>query len=1047
MKKVYLSKKKRPVSKTQSRLDILKNKRLKKINSNSKINKQKLKKKLKKIGLIFLSIILMVSTIGGLVTLAYLQDLNDKIPSPDNIFGDLPVASEIYDRKAIEGEPGDGTRLWRLFDKYNSDILDISEVPNHVKLAFIAAEDSEFYVHGGFDPSAILRCGINYIRNSSSLCGGSTITQQVVKLRTNKIEVAVERKINEILYAVKVEQSYSKDEILEMYLRITPFGSSIVGVKTAANFYFGKEPKDLTLAEAAVLAAIIQDPVRLSPTLSKSEDVFCRKSDGTIIANQDVQDPDSNPTDIFGNELVKGSRVRCRQLYVLKQMEEKADKFNNDLRMYYDDPEMDSILTQELIEEARDEDWESRLRPPVFDKKAGHFVNYVMEQLTTRNYKNGSEPFTLTDLQTGGYKIYTTLDYDIQQIAERYAQRAGTEYSFWNVNNAALMTTIPGTGQIIAMAGSKSFYGTKEGCDANNQNCKYDPEVNVLTSLQEPGSSNKPLGYYLAFKDGKLFTGSFLPDIPIRLGSGYEPRNWDNSFKGVNYTAEQAIRDSRNIPAIEVIDLVGVENYISTAQQFGYTSFTGDLGHSAILGGVSVYPIEHAQGYGVFANGGDLVMLDPILKIVDKDGNTVYEAKPERRSVGDPQGIYLLNQAIKNYDGYSWDGRDLAGKTGTTQDNWDAWMMAYSPDFVNVCWVGNNNNSPMDPNFGYPPYVIKPWCQDYLREIGESPYLSPKTPFPRPAGVYEGGGDCNESGCLGLSRGWLIEGRTPPRDVNKAKAVVCTDQEDRLARPVDIAMGLSKEKDFTQYLMPVAAWQHFLDEYMGQKNAEKPGEFNKNGIPTEYCDIDRSGGVTGPYFPTLSASVSQTNINIKGNVFTTSGNINGLTFEIKNQTGDFMAIPGCTTTNYNGFDITCNLSSLGIDSGNATLRARATDSTGKANTKNVTVSVPSGFSFTSPSGELTCSIAAGNCPTTISVTYAGGWTLNPGSVVFLFSKDGAGDVVVPGAVSSAGSSHTISWNILATGGAGEYRFRARATTSTGGDLVSGDSSTVTVKNP
>ena len=392
MNKVYIgknSKKKKSLPKNKSREELVKENKLKRASSSSKLKRRRLKKKLIKVGVLFAGIFVVFSIVGSLVALAYLQDKNDKIPSPENVFPELPLTSEIYDRKEVDNAETESTRLYRVIGKFNSDQVDIAEIPDHVKLAFIAAEDKDFYVHGGFDPAALLRCGLQYVKSSSSSCGGSTITQQLVKLTTQRSERALERKIEEILLAVKVEQSYDKDKILEMYLRVTPFGSSIVGIRTAANFYFGKEPKDLTLAEAAALASIIQNPLYLSPTLP-----------------------------IDGNVEQSQSKLRERQLYVLDQLSKNGDKFNNDLRRYYNDLERDDVITPEIIEEATSEDWQSKLKPPIAtDKKAGHFVNYVLNLLQTKNYKNGTEPFTLDDLQKWGDKIYPTLDYTEQQIA------------------------------------------------------------------------------------------------------------------------------------------------------------------------------------------------------------------------------------------------------------------------------------------------------------------------------------------------------------------------------------------------------------------------------------------------------------------------------------------------------------------------------------------------------------------------------------------------------------------------------------------------------
>ena len=615
-----------------------------------------------------------------------------------------------------------------------------------------------------------------------------------------------------MLTAIKVEDNYSKDQILEMYLRVTSYGSNIVGVKAAAQFYFGKELKDLDLAQSAILAAIVRNPPKLSPTLG-------------------------------GDTETSQKLVKERQEFILDQLSQKLDQFNAELKKNKGDPNGPDIITQQMIDDARKE--VLVYNPPIAtDIKAGHFVDYVLGELQSRNYNNG-QPFTLSELQTGGYKIYTTLDYGLEQVAEKYVQSAGNDYTYWNMYNAAVMTTQPSTGQIITMAGSKTFYGESEGCDGNGQNCKFDPQVDVLTSLQSTGSSNKPLGYYLAFKMGKLAPGSILPDIPIRIGA-YEPKNWEGSYYGPHSSARNMLRESRNIPALTVAEIIGVDTYIKTAQEWGYTTMTGDLGPSVIIGGVDVYPIEHVQAYGVFANGGDFVQLDPILKIIDKDGKTIYEANPQRKQVGDPQGIWLLNQTIYRLDSLgastAWDDRDMAAKTGTTEENKDALVVMYSPDFVTYGWGGNNNNDPLDQNNGWPANVVIPWVKQYMSEISGGWFLTPKTPFSRPGYVYQGGGsnDCNEKGeCLGIEGGWLIQGREPARgDFVRKKVMVCTDQQDHVARPIDITLGLAVQKEFIYYKDPIPDFQGFVDAWVQSKNGIP------NGGPTASCTIPRGGGQT-----------------------------------------------------------------------------------------------------------------------------------------------------------------------------------------------------------
>lgn len=975
----------------------------------------KVMRRIRKGVLITSAVFFIFFVVGALWFFSYLQALNDELPTPEDVFpNDLALATEIYDRFGLEGDD-EGELLYRVINQdYNSDPVDIETIPEYVQLAFIAAEDESFYDHNGFDPAAITRCALRYLRDPDNLCGGSTITQQLVKITSLGNEQRVERKLKELLLATKVEQASTKDEILQMYLQVAPFGSNIYGINTAAEFYFGKEPSELTLAEAAVLASIIQNPVQLSPT-------------------KGLPDPETAQ-----------AKVKDRQEYVLGQLEDNMKRFNDQIRKNSGDLEMDDVLTQELIDEAFAQEMIYE-EPIATDKKAGHFVDYVLDQLTTRNYKNGEEPFDINELRSGGYKVYTTLDYQIQTIAEGYAKRAGNDYDFWNVHNAAVLTVAPGTGEVIAMAGSKDFYGTSEGCNENGAECLFNPQVNALTSTHSPGSTNKSLGYYMAYKEGLLFPGSFLPDVPMNIGS-YTPRNWNNTFNGVNYTAEQALRDSRNIPALFVAEMVGYENYVNTAREFGYTTYTqpdGNYGHSVILGGADVTPVEHAQAHGVFANGGDFVQLDPILRIEDKDGNVVYEAEPIRRQIGDPQAVWLLNQTIKNYDGFSWDGRELAGKTGTTEENKDAWFVGYSPDFVTVGWVGNNNNSPMDPNYGYPPNVVIPWLKDYMRDIGEAPYFSAKTPFEKPGFVYEGGGDCTDGKCLGLKSSWLIVDREPPRRVQQSKVTVCTDQKDKLARPQDISLGFAEEVTFNFFQSPVADWQNFIDEYMGIKFSENPGENTLNGGPSEYCDRDRTGGVNGPFFsisqPARDSVITDT-LNVSGSIFTSEGSIASVDFFFAGQ-----AFTG-SSSNYSNFNEVFNIGSLGLENGTYTFTIRATDTQGITNEFSTQVIVGTrvspNMSFTqTPPSPLAYGVTVNPTTHNIQLQYTGGSAV---SAVELYQvKNGSETTLLGNMTDIGGGVYSAAWGSGVPDESASYRFYVVMRVN-GGYLQSENSSEVLV---
>lgn len=1012
----------------KSRIEVVKDNKNRKINTKRLAKKLRVGRKFKKLLLVIAGIFFMLMIAGSIAILVLLQDVSKNLPSPENVFPELALATEIYDRRGVD-DINAGTALYRLYGEANSDPVNLADIPDTVKASFMAAEDDNFFNHNGYDAQGILYCFIVLVRKSGQ-CGASTITQQLIKLTTKDNTVSVDRKIREILMAIKVEDSYTKDEILEMYLRVTPYGSNLVGFKSAAEFYFykdvnnqalgGKEPKELTLAQSAVLAAIVQNPAILSPTLS--------------LAEKELAD----------------EMLDTRVSYIFDQLEEKLTSINSQLKKNKNDTSDSEPITLAMIEEARNENWRASLRPPIFtDKKAGHFVDYVTDQLLKRNYKNGEEPFTLSDLQTGGYKIFTTLDYQMQKIAERYVSSAGNDYKYWGMNNAAVMTTQPSTGQILTMAGSKNFYGASEGCDGNNENCLFNGEVNVLNTNQSPGSTNKVLGYYLAFKSGKISPGSILPDVPIKIGS-YEPKNWNSSFGGPHNSAREMLRQSKNLPALHVIELDGVDNFVKTAQEWGYSTYTGDYGPSVILGGADVLPIEHVQAFSVFANGGDWVQLDPILKIVDKDGNIVYEAKPTRRPLGDPQGVYLTNQSLFRLDtlgaAIAWDDRDMAGKTGTSEDNRDSWLIEWSPDFVTLGWGGNNNNTPMDPFYGYPSYVVAPWVKNYMSEISSFPQLTPKTGFNRPGFVSIGGGseDCNNKGeCLGIARDWLIQGREPQRgDFTRKKVIVCSDQQDRVARPIDITMGLSVEREFIYYRSPVSKWQGYLDDYLKSRAGNVP-----NGGPVEPCTIDRSGGVTnGPFFKFSGINaVSTSSINIRGGVYSLNGTVNSLKFFINN-----VEIAGCAVpvANYSSFDITCDISAFNLDNGVYKFNASATDD--KFAGTNY-LSSPNGIDINIP-GDNTVSAnftftpfpvtptVANNTANIIGVTYAGSATL--ADVKLCIVKAGT----LQACNNMTGSLNTYTYNWNSGNQDTTYSFYVTATSNGGlGRLRSANSNTITVE--
>ncbi len=989
-----------------SRLDIARKNKIelaKKTRKGGKVINRSLIRKLAKISMVFIVVGLIGMLGASVAAFSWLQDLNDELPTPDEVFADPPIPSTVFDRN--------GQQLYKVIGDFNSELVDINNVPEHVKWAFLASEDVDFYNHTGFDTAGILYCGFRIA--GGDFCGASTITQQLIKMTALRDEEnRVVRKIKELFMATKVEQNSEKDEILQMYLSVAPFGSNTVGLESAAKFYYRKDPKDLTLAEAAILAAMIQNPAYMSPT---------KPFDGDTEAAQ--------------------ARVKARQEdHVLYQLEQKLDRINAQIETNARDkaqskgeefnPDSVQRITLEQIQAAKEETL-SYAAPVATNKLAGHFVDYALLNLQSKNYKAGEEPFTLAELQNNGYKIYTTLDYELQKIAEEYARRGGEEYKVYNVYNAALLTLQPSTGQIITMAGSRSFYGEREACDANGQNCKYDPEVNVITSRQSPGSTNKSLGYYLAYEQGKLYPGSHLPDFPISIG-GYVPKNWDSQNNGINKTAEFQLRASRNIPALEVMEMVGVQNYIEKARQFGITTYEdpSQLGHSLILGGGDVIPLEHAASYGVFATQGDYLSPESILKIEDRDGKVIYEHSPKPERVGSPQAAYLLNQTLYNLDPgsgpyryTSWDGRDVAAKTGTTEENKDAFLLMYSPDFVTLAWSGNNNNEPLNTLYGWPGIITAPWTVEYMSQIGNASYFANKTPFSRPAYVTTGGGGCNANGCVGIQPGWMIEGIQYPIDYINEKAWVCNADPTKKAKQIHIDLGMATERTFQKFVLRASAWQGMFDEWMRSKGTP-------NGAPTEECNIDPSGGEAGPFFgitsPVAGATYTDT-IQVTGSIFTTAGQIATANVYLNGQL--LGAIDNASQIN-----LAFNISGLGLDEGTYWFRIDAEDTNGISDSfeQQIIIGGPisNDFTFTVPATGIV------GTPFNVRVQYSGAFTN-----LTLYAIAEGGQPIEAGTRANFNNIHNFSWTATTPG---VYSFYVVGTTATGAIIQSSGSSSITV---
>lgn len=842
-----------------------------------------------------LGVFLIIAFIGGIYLFAKIQELSEKLPSIDKPFGAQPVATEIYDRN--------GNLLYRVYSNDDRDNVTIKDVPFLVKEAFLAAEDEDFYSHPGIDVTGLIRCGVRIVGSGGeSECGASTIDQQLIKL-TSLGQMGMDkysRKISEWIMALQMEKKYSKSQILEMYLTIVPEGSNVYGITRGAKVYFNKELKDLTLAEIAVLAAIPYNPNGISP----------RTAGGA-------------------------ERVKDRQSYVLDQMQKYIDAINT--RYKQETGSQDNVLTKEMIDAAKAEVVAYQNFSDKDKIKAPHFVFYVEKLLQERGYNNGV-PFTKEELETSGLKIYTTLDMDYQAIAEEQVKLGVDKYgAMFNGHNAALMALNPKNGEILAMVGSYDYWGANYPAGCSGSGCQFSGQVNILDTLQSYGSSMKPFFYYMALERGIVNAGSIIGDVPIQIGN-YRPKNYEGGFDGIK-TVREALAASRNIPAIELVNYMGIDNVIPQLQKFGYTTFQNaqNFGPAIAVGGGDVKLIEHAQAYQILATEGYYQPVEVVTKIVNAKGETIYEYNPQPQLIADPKGTFIINDILNAKKGgpgvASKLGRDVGGKTGSTENAKDTLFVAYTPEIVIAGWLGNNDNTPMKSNTNGN-NSARPWISGFYTRI--EPKLKGES-FTRPAGittaancVAEDGASCDGAGGADLA----IAGISAPVYLHVKPVVVCIDQPTKLARPVDIAMGKSVTVSAKVFSRIDQRYQQQMDDFlktwMVGKLAKDPAFKWAPLEPTEYCDINRNpNGDTNPWVqitvPAMGDTVTGNSLNVNASGYSVQGTVSGMQLSVGGINKSYT-----TSTINEAIDI----SSLG--EGEHLLTITVSDSTGLTATKNVT---------------------------------------------------------------------------------------------------------------
>ncbi len=572
----------------------------------------------------------LVSVISLVGVFAYFAK---DLPSPGKVNTRfIAESTKIFDRT---GEH----LLYEVHGEEKRTVIPFSDMPETVRAATITLEDQDFYSHHGIKLSSILRAVFKDFIGGGAQQGGSTITQQFVKNSLLTPEKTFTRKIKEAILSVEMEQKFSKDEILAMYLNEIPYGSNAYGIEAAAQTFFGKSAKDLTLDEAALIASLPNAPTYYSP---------------------------------YGSHL---DELKARQAKALSTMAALG------------------YITADQANEAKSVDTLEKLAPQHEQISAPHFVMYVKEYLA-KHYGDDQ-------IEQGGLKVITTLDWDKQQAAEQAVSEGAEKNLKYNAENASLVAIDPKTGQILAMVGSKNYFDTK-----------IDGQVNVAIRDRQPGSSFKPYVYLDAFTKGYV-PETVLYDVPTNFstddGKTYEPQNYDGTFHGP-ISLMKALGGSLNVPAVKVLYLVGVKDAIALAKNLGITTLNDPdrYGLSLVLGGGEVKLLDHVNAYATLATGGIKHEKTAILRIENSKGDVLesYQDSPGERVVAE-KFVAMLDSILSNNENRAWifgennplrsDNRPIVAKTGTTNEWRDAWTIGYTPSLAAGVWAGNNDNSPMKP--------------------------------------------------------------------------------------------------------------------------------------------------------------------------------------------------------------------------------------------------------------------------------------------------------------------------------------------------------------
>lgn len=620
-------------------------------------------------------------------------------------------STKIYDRT---GE----VLLYDLNEDVRRTSIPFEEMSRHIKNATVAIEDDQFYNHIGIDIRAIIRAAVSNFTAGDLLGGqgGSTITQQVIKNSILDRDKKLSRKVKEAILSIKIERMLEKEEILEIYLNESPYGGTIYGVEEASRSFFGKGAAELNLAEAAYLAAIPQAPTYFSP---------------------------------YGNNR---NALDSRQQLVLDRMR------------------INGFITIDEYKEAQVFEVEFQPRS-VTGIRAPHFVMYVVEQLANRY---GEEAITQQ-----GFRVITSLDWELQKEAEKIvAARAASNTVKFNASNAGLVATDPKTGDLLVMVGSRDYFSND-----------IDGNFNVTLASRQPGSSIKPFVYANAFSKGYLpatvlfdvatqFSPQCEPDDRSSESPCYAPNNYNFKFVGP-ISMRNALAQSLNIPAVKALYLTGLNDTLKFMADMGLTTLNDPdrYGLTLVLGGGEVRLVDMTYAYGIFANEGVRAEPRSILKIEDSRGVVLEESTISTNRVLEANVAHMISDVLSDNVARTplwgsnsliqFSDRDVAAKSGSTNNLRDAWIMGYTPNLAVGAWVGNNNNAEM--GGGLSGLITTPMWREFM-DVALAKI--PEETFPQP--------QINNSGIKPIIRGEYI-------DTSSLLAAMQNNNEDNETPAIDVS--------------------------------------------------------------------------------------------------------------------------------------------------------------------------------------------------------------------------------------------------------------------